>query len=157
MIGLLVVLGCALLFLTIRTLMIRKMRQAVLIPESGAPLPDLNDEGITADELPQDRWMILAEEMIQKGALREALRAMYLGTLSGLGERGLITLARYKSNRDYREELKRRAHDRDELRTLFADNVDLFDRAWYGRFRLTKEDLRGFHRNHERISTLVQV
>ena len=158
LITLLVLLGCALLFLIIRTLIIRKRRQASPLPEPAAPpVPDLNDQNITADALPRDRWMTLAEEMMQKGALREALRAMYLGTLAGLGEHGVITLARHKTNRDYREELKRRAHDREELRALFDVNVELFDRAWYGRFKLTTDDLRGFHQNHERISSLVHI
>ena len=157
LIALLVVVCCALVFFLIRTLMIRKHRQAAPPPEPTATPPDLNDQDLTADALPRDRWMTLAEEMMQKGALREALRAMYLGTLAGLGEHGVITLARHKSNRDYREELKRRAHDRDELQVLFAANVELFDRVWYGRFRLTPDDLRGFHQNHERISSLVHI
>jgi hypothetical protein len=156
LIGLLVLLAGALFFFVIRTLLIRKHRLGIPTAESDAPIPDLNDEQVTAADLPQDRWISLAKEFMEKGSLREALRAIYLGTLAGLAEQGILSIAKHKSNRDYRVELRRRAHGNLELHSLFEANVDLFDRAWYGRFQLTIDDLKGFSRNHERISSLVQ-
>ncbi len=156
-IGLIVLLVFALVFFVVRTVWTRKHRPGVLAMESAGAFPDLASEPVTASDLPQEGWISLAREMMEKGAMREALRAVYMATLAGLAQGGVITPAKHKSNREYRDEVKRRAHGNIELFGLFTANMDLFDRAWYGRFKPTKEDLKGFLRNHERISTLVLV
>jgi hypothetical protein len=157
LIGLLVLLVCALLFFVVRTLLIRKHRLGLAPAEPVPIIPDLNDEDVSAADLPQDRWISLARELMEKGSLREALRAMYLGTLAGLAEKGVITLAKHKSNRDYKDEVRRRAHGNTELHGLFAASVALFDRTWYGRFTPTPDDLQRFAQDHKRISSVVQV
>ena len=94
--------------------------------------PDLNDQDVAADQLPEDEWLKLARDLLQRGELRLAMRAFYLATLAHLASRNLITLAKYKSNYEYGRELQRRAHALPTVTQLFDENVAAFDRAWYG-------------------------
>ncbi len=116
-----------------------------------APLPDLNDEGTKADDLPANRWRVLAEELTAKGELRLAMRALYLATLAYLAEHEMITIEIYKSNRDYEQELRRRAHEREELLVIFSKSMNLFERVWYGMYRLPHSDFNDFAANQKRI------
>ena len=110
-------------------------------------MPDLHSEDVTADQLPEDRWLQLARELLDRGDLRLALRAAYLGVLAHLGQRELLAIARHKSNLDYRRELARRAAQRRELVGAFEENVFSFERAWYGRATVTREGLDRFFSN----------
>jgi hypothetical protein len=76
-----------------------------------------------------------------------ALRAFYLASLALLAERSLLTLAKFKSNRDYELELRRRAHALPQLVSRFADNVAVFDRIWYGGHDVNTPLLTQFVRN----------
>lgn len=118
--------------------------------------PDLGDEQVTADELPMDRWLMLAQEMTRKGELRLALRALYLACLAYLNEHQLITLAGFKSNREYAMELNRRAHEYPDLFAAFVRNVTLFDRTWYGMHPVTRQDMDEFTANQERIRICIE-
>jgi hypothetical protein len=120
------------------------------------PSPDLTDDRTKADELPPNRWLMLAKELMEKGDLRLALRAFYLATLAHLSDHGLLTIEGYKSNREYETELRRRAHEHQALISLFSDNVKLFDRSWYGLYKVTQEILKRFINNQERIMTFDQ-
>ena len=115
------------------------------------PLPDLADETVTASQLPENEWLKLARDLMGKGELRLALRALYLASLAHLAQRELIRIARFKSNRDYEQELRRRARALPELQAAFTDNTSLFDRAWYGLHDVTQEVLQRFQANLERI------
>lgn len=119
--------------------------------ESAAATPDLADEDVTADDLPEKDWLDLAREMLAKGDRRLALRAMYLASLALLAERDMIAIARFKSNGDYRAELQRRAHAVPDLVGAFAGNVDYFEDAWYGMHEVTDGIVRGFVANQKRI------
>lgn len=116
---------------------------------------DLTDENVSAGDLPMDRWLSLAGELIEEGNFRLALRALYLATLAHLAERQLISIAKYKSNRDYETELKRRAHEKSELLGMFAQTVAFFDRVWYGMHEVEKSDVDRFAKNQERISVFA--
>jgi hypothetical protein len=116
-----------------------------------APLPDLNDEGTRADDLPANRWLVLAEEFTAKGDLRLAMRALFLATLAYLAEHQMITIEIYKSNREYELELKRRAHEREELLVIFSKSLNLFERVWYGMYRIPRADFDDFSGNQKRI------
>ena len=118
---------------------------------AGGPI-DLESENIVASQLPEDEWMRLAREQIQKGENRLAVRALFLASLAHLGERGLIRVARFKSNRDYTRELDLKAHSHPELRTAFDENVGLFERAWYGLHQIGAEAIDHFIRNYEHIT-----
>jgi hypothetical protein len=123
-----------------------------VVAEPAPAVPDLDDDSLTAAQLPEDEWLRLAREMIAKGEFRLALRALYLCGLAHLAGRGLVTVARYKSNRDYAIELGRRAHALPEVMTAFRNNVVVFDRVWYGRHEATREVLSEFEDNLRRIS-----
>ena len=101
--------------------------------------------------MPEDEWLKLANEMLAKGDLRLALRAFYLATLAHLAAREIVSIARFKSNRDYQAEVNRRARGAAELRTAFTENVGAFDRAWYGLYEVTAEGVAEFRSNFERI------
>jgi hypothetical protein len=114
-------------------------------------LPDLTDENVTASQLPEDEWLRLARELAAKGDWRLALRALYLATLAHLASRDLVSIARFKSNRDYQLEVARRARAKPELRQAFEENVAMFDCAWYGLYAVSSEGFRQFQANLERI------
>ncbi len=101
-------------------------------PAASVALPDLTDEAVLADQLPEDEWLSLARRLLERGERRLALRAFYLSALSNLGGRGLLGIARHKSNRDYQGELRRRARDRAGLQETFGRLVARFERVWYG-------------------------
>ncbi len=113
--------------------------------------PDVSDENVGAEQLPEDGWIRLARELLDRGELRLALRAFYLAALAHLAERNLITLAKYKSNCDYERELRRRGHALAEVPGLFSQSVMAFERVWYGRHGVSQDLLEEFARNVERI------
>ncbi|MBU1171783.1 MAG: hypothetical protein KKD44_19695 [Proteobacteria bacterium] len=112
---------------------------------------DVSDENVGADQLPWDSWNQLANSLLEKGEFRLAMRALYLGTLARLSDHGLITVAHYKSNRDYHDELYRRAHDKQDMINRFTVSVSQFEKIWYGMHPLVKEDVMHFAENQERI------
>jgi len=124
--------------------------QAEAGPDANAQ-PDLTDESVGADRLPADGWADLARELLGRGELRLALRAMYLGCLAQLAGRELIFLARHKSDRDYQLELARRGGRRAALTDAFAANVRMFQDAWYGLHAVSEAVLERFRLNAERM------
>ena len=138
-----------------RTLKRHKERKPATSSEVIPVVPDLTDDHIKADELPADQWMVMAKELADRGEFRLALRALYLSILSHLAENEMITIAKHKSNRDYKRELGRRGHEREGLLAVFSENVKVFDRSWYGMHKVTQEDLELFSGNQERIMALV--
>jgi hypothetical protein len=133
----------------------RRGRILTVSSETLAPTPDLGEDDVEADALPVERWITLAQELREKGSLRLALRALYLAILAHLAARDMITVAKYKSNGEYKKELNRRAHEREELVTRFSKLVALFDRAWYGMHPVTRDELDRFNANRERIMTIA--
>ena len=119
-------------------------------------IPDINDEKITADELPANRWLKLAQDLMEQGNIRLALRALYLASLSHLAEVELITISNFKSNRDYENELFRNAHSMPELLRAFAENIKIFERIWYGMYEVRSDLLSAFNKNQERIMALAE-
>lgn len=131
----------------------RRRRRQEVAAEVVLPAPDLADESVGADQLPEDGWTQLARELLQKGELRLALRAFYLASLAHLAEHDLITLAKFKSNHEYENELDRRSHALPELTVRFRENVSVFDRVWYGLHEVEPGMLDLFTRNVEIIKT----
>jgi hypothetical protein len=129
----------------------RRLKAKVVTALAAEAVPDLHREDVTADLLPEERWLQLARELLEQGDLRLALRAAYLGVLAHLGQRELLAIARHKSNLDYRRELARRAVQRRELVGAFEENVFSFERAWYGRATVTREVIERFLSNLEII------
>ena len=133
----------------------RRRKPDVLQTEAIQSVPDISDESVGADQLPEDGWTKMARELLARGEFRLALRAFYLASLAHLAERNLISLARFKSNHDYERELTRRAHSFPTLRQLFGENVSAFDRVWYGTHAANGELVDQFANNVERLKTSV--
>lgn len=129
----------------------RRRKGTVVSATAVETVPDLHSEDVSADQLPEDRWLALARELLEKGELRLSLRASYLASLAHLGQRELLAIARHKSNLDYRRELNRRASQRREMLGAFEENVLSFERAWYGRAAVTPEVVNRFTTNLEVI------
>jgi hypothetical protein len=141
---------CALGFGAVR--IIRTRRKSVTVQSTNSTaMPDIADENTRADELPEDDWTRMGRSLLEQGDLRLALRAFYLASLSHLASRGLITITRSKSNRDYERELLRRGHAIPDLPALFGENVGIFDRIWYGLHDVNAELVGHFVRNLERM------
>ncbi|MCB1061695.1 MAG: DUF4129 domain-containing protein [Verrucomicrobiae bacterium] len=113
---------------------------------------DLESDQIVATQLPEDEWMRLAREQIAKGEHRLAVRALFLASLAHLGDRGLLRVARFKSNRDYTRELSLKARTLPELQSAFGENVGLFERVWYGLHEIGRDAIDRFTANYERIT-----
>jgi hypothetical protein len=112
---------------------------------------DLSDENTTADDLPEEGWLELARKMLAGGDRRKALRAMYLASLAGLADHGMITIARFKSNFEYHRELQRRGHSIPHVIVAFGQNVGFFEDSWYGMHEITDATVETFLSNQERI------
>ena len=147
--GLLVILGVILGLLLLRQW--RKRPPPPAHADATAPEVNLESDQVVATQLPENEWLRLAEDKINSGEFRLAMRALFLATLAHLGERKLLGIVKSKSNGDYVRELAMRARDRDELRGRFSDSVRTFDWAWYGWHDVTRELLDQFRDNHQHI------
>lgn len=131
----------------------KRKRNTAASPAPGCgSVPDLRDDSVTAEALTTDRWRRLADELLQRGETRLALRALYFACIAHLSDAGLLTMDRAKSDRDYVGELRRRAHAVPFLREAFSENVDLFQRCWYGMHEPTGEAVDRFQVNYLRIA-----
>jgi hypothetical protein len=152
---LLIVLAIVVVYYAIKLWRNRQSPENEIESETVVKMPDIRDEGTKADELPVNRWLDLAKELMAKGSLRLAMRALYLATLAYLSEKELIIIERYKSNSDYEYELCRRAHEKKDLLTAFSKTVMIFDRVWYGMYNITQGDVDSYFTDQERIMALV--
>ena len=118
--------------------------------------PDLSEEDISPAELPADRWLGMAKQMIDKGDLRLAMRAFYLATLVRLGERELLTIEYHKSNLEYQRELHRRAHEKKKLTSAFSSSILHFERVWYGLKQITRRQLDEFVQLQDQIAGFAE-
>lgn len=150
---LLVALACLIGVLLFRFWQRRYRPSEDLSTASRAVPPDLTDENVAADQMPEDEWVKLGRELLQRGELRLAIRAFYLASLAHLANQNLITIARFKSNRDYQLELARRAHALPQIAEVFAENVSIFDRIWYGLHEVNAGIVSEFEGNLQRIKT----
>ena len=129
----------------------RNSEPALIRPKPFSSAPDIDDENVDAGQMPEERWTRLARELIDRGEYRLSLRAFYLSTLAHLAERNLIGIARFKSNRDYENELRRRGHAIPNLVPMFSHNVSTFERIWYGVHAVDRDAVLDFAANVERI------
>ncbi|NNE92275.1 MAG: DUF4129 domain-containing protein [Verrucomicrobiales bacterium] len=118
---------------------------------------DLESEHIVASQLHEDEWMKLAREKIAAGESRLAIRALFLASLAHLGDRGLLRIQKFKSNRDYTRELDLKARTLPELQSAFHENVSLFERVWYGLHQIGDDAVDHFTGNYERIAAQQSV
>ena len=135
----------------------RKKTRNIAVPaEPAGVLPNVADENVLANQLPEDEWQTMARDFLLRGELRLSLRALFLATLAGLSRVELISIAKFKSNLDYQKELQRRARARSELQQLFSENMFLFESSWYGMHEVSPDLLNRFGANQNRIRQLAQ-
>jgi hypothetical protein len=111
---------------------------------------------VLASELPEDEWLRLAREALERGDLRLALRAAYLANLAWLGSAGFVAISRFKSNRDYEREVRLRSRS-DEITSLLKCNREVFESAWYGDEDKTVADVEDMQRNLMRMRELAHA
>ncbi len=150
---LLTVLACLLAILLLR------FRRRAAASRAGAgrvaieSVPDLRDETVRADQLPEDGWINLAGQLMDNGEFRLAMRAYHLASLANLAQRHLVGIAHFKSNREYESELQRRGHSIAGLAPLFSENLVMLERIWYGRHPADRELVVRFATNVDRIKS----
>lgn len=119
---------------------------------AAAPEVDLEAETVLATDQSEDEWLSLARDRLAAGDTRQAVRALFLGTLAALGEAGRVAIARGKTNGMYARELARRTPGMAELHAAFQENRRLFDHAWYGGHEVPPTAWETFQQNHHTIT-----
>jgi hypothetical protein len=112
---------------------------------------DLEDENILASDLPENEWMAMARDLLERGDMRLAIRAMYLASLAHLADMGIISLARHKTDREYEKELALRGEVLSEITSAFKDLTGVFERSWYGMHTISQQTLEFFIRRHGEV------
>lgn len=147
------VVACGLAILFYRVWRGRRKTRSLVVSEAIVPVPDIADENTAADELPEEEWTKLGRDLLARGELRLAMRAFYLASLSHLATRNLISIARFKSNREYERELKRRGHSFPELLSIFGQIIPPFEATWYGMHEVNPDSVNQFALNVEKIKS----
>lgn len=153
---LLIGLLCALVYILWRSWMRRQASRSEIAAAAVESEPDLEDENTSADDLPPNHWLDLATRLVEKGSLRLAFRAFYLATLAALADRELITIEKFKSNHDYEMELHRRAYQKEGLLPAFSNGREIFERVWYGMYKIDRPDLDHFAAIQKKVITIAQ-
>jgi hypothetical protein len=87
-----------------------------------------------------------AEALARRGDLRAAIRKAYIALLVEMGDRKIISLAQYKTNRDYLRAVR-------EIEPLYVNVkqlTDSFERHWYGLAGATESDWLAFRSGYEK-------
>ncbi|MCC6794699.1 MAG: hypothetical protein IT366_06225 [Candidatus Hydrogenedentes bacterium] len=118
--------------------------------------PNLEEDDVTADALPEEGWLNLARDLAERGDLRLAMRALFLASLSVLAHRDMIRIAKYKSNREYGRELERIIHAVPDVPPIFAKSVRALERVWYGNHEVDRLSFGAYSIDQERIRSLAK-
>jgi len=86
-----------------------------------------------------------AEALARRGELRAAIRKAYIALLLELGDRKIISLAQYKTNRDY----LRAVRNVEPLYGNVKQLTDSFERHWYGLAQATETDWDAFRAGYK--------
>lgn len=87
-----------------------------------------------------------AEALARRGDLRAAIRKAYIALLVEMGDRKIISLAQYKTNRDYLRAVR-------EIEPLYVNVkqlTDSFELHWYGLASATDSDWVAFRSGYEK-------
>lgn len=134
----------------------RRNQEIEITLEEVSKTPDITEEHVDARELPEDGWLAMAKDLMAQGQFRLALRALYLASLACLAEQNLISIARFKSDRDYARELQRRAHSVPSLLSAFGENMLVFERTWYGEHEVNQSSIEHFTTNYQAIKAYAE-
>ncbi|HTA43130.1 MAG TPA: DUF4129 domain-containing protein [Bryobacteraceae bacterium] len=155
LVALVVLLAAVVSFGLVRLVRTRATKQSAISAQTPRSI-QLEDERVSAADLPEDQWIELGRNCLARGDHRLALRAFYLANLSWLGRRGLLTIAPFKSNRDYWRELRRHT-TAEELQDAFSENMRMFERGWYGMHAVDAEQIGEFERTFSRMKNHVEA
>jgi hypothetical protein len=134
----------------------RRLRRVKAKPAADSLTPiRLDAEDLSPDRLPEENWLTLADQCLREGNLRLALRALYLANLAWLGRREIIAIHAGKTNREYEIDLRRRTRAFPEVRTLFAVNIAIFERTWYGMHEVTPAGISDFRERVGRMKATL--
>jgi hypothetical protein len=90
-----------------------------------------------------------AEALAREGNLRAAIRKAYIALLCELGDRKIISLAQYKTNRDYLNSVRDKAGLYSSMRKL----TQSFELHWYGFVPVGENDWNEFRNGYRIIVT----
>jgi hypothetical protein len=88
-----------------------------------------------------------AEALAREGNLRAAIRKAYIALLCELGDRKLVSLAEYKTNRDYLNAVR----DKGSLYTSMRKLTNMFELHWYGFVPAGDADWDEFRNGYKKI------
>jgi hypothetical protein len=88
-----------------------------------------------------------AEGLAREGNLRAAIRKAYIALLCELGDRKIISLAQYKTNRDYLNAVR----DKGSLYPSMSKLTNMFEVHWYGFVPAGEADWDEFRNGYKRI------
>jgi hypothetical protein len=150
-----IALAAALLVLVYRFLRDTRNRQVPVADTTSFAAPDLAAEETTADALPEEGWLQLAQELLARGERRLAQRALFLALLATLARRELIKIGRAKTNHEYMSELRRRAHVEPGALAGFQESAGVYEASWYGDHPVTDQGIQRLHQLREALSNHV--
>ncbi|MGA1796782.1 MAG: hypothetical protein ACMUIL_13075 [bacterium] len=107
-------------------------------------VPDLTKEEVDATELEENEWIRLGNELRAKGELSLALRSAFLAVLSFFHRNGYLVFERYKTNYNYLSELGGNTRNNAAMTEGFRACIEIFERAWYGKYPVTPDILERF-------------
>lgn len=152
LIGLVAIVG---ILLGLRALRSRRRKAAEIAAGEGVPSIRLDADDLTADRLPEEQWLELAERALLEQNFRLALRAFYLASLAWMGRSEYISIHPGKTNREYELELRRRLRTFPEARALFGANVIAFERVWYGLHEVAQDEIAEFRQRIGQMKSIL--
>jgi hypothetical protein len=129
---------------------------AMATPSGATPAVDLHNEELLATALPEDEWLQLAGKHFGQGESRLAVRALYLAGLAALAKRELLSISAFKTNADYKAELRRRARS-EPVVAAFSRNGFRFESTWYGLHEVSEELVAGFQQDLRSLREITHV
>lgn len=93
-----------------------------------------------------------AEALARDGNLRAAIRKAYIALLCELGDRKIVSLAQYKTNRDYLNSVRDKGSLYGSLRTL----TNSFELHWYGFVPARESDWNDFRIGYHQVLRMGQ-
>jgi hypothetical protein len=155
--ALLALVALAGIVVAIRMVRARRAKEDGDAAGEAVPSIRLDADDLTADRLPEEQWLALAERALAEQNPRLALRAFYLASLAWMGRSEYISIHPGKTNREYELELRRRLRTFPEARALFGANVVAFERAWYGLHEVAAEEIGDFRARMGRMKSMLPV
>lgn len=136
---LVVVLALAVLAFVLKLLLPRLMRGRKAKKKEKAKARIVLGERLEPDQSARD-LLSEAEALARRGEVRAAIRKAYIALLVELGDRKIISLAQYKTNRDYLRSVRTAGPLYGDVKEL----TDSFERHWYGLAQATETDWLAF-------------